>query len=132
MVRDLERPQPRRAGSGIVRQLRRRGRDPLAGEHAAQRSPAAGAYRLARWADARLAPVAERVLHDAVLARVVRDHREPAAGDERGPERRQREVELLELLVPDDTQRLEQACEVGGPRARTQRLANRPDQIIAG
>src|SRR2546427_7056471 len=54
---------------------------------------------------------------------VVGDHRHAAAGPERGAERRQREVELLELLVHDDPQRLEQPREVGRPRPRTARLA---------
>src|ERR1041385_4594680 len=117
-VRHLERPQPRRAGARIVGQLRRRGSERLAREHAAQRPPATGAHGLARGADARLAPAAKRVLADAVLARVGRDHGEPAAGDERGPERRQRQVELLELLVHHDAQRLKQA----GGRERTANL----------
>src|SRR5947209_9624570 len=132
IVGHLERPQPRRAGPGIVGQLRRRGSDRLAREQATQRAPAAGAHGLTRRADARLAPVAKRVLDDAVLARVVGDHGEPAAGDERGPQRGQRQVELLELLVHHDAQRLEQAREVRGPGAGAQRFANRSDEIVAG
>src|SRR5207244_4997653 len=97
-IRHLERPQSRRAGARIVGQLRRRGSDRLAREHLAQRPPAAGAHGLARRADARLAPVAKRVLDDTVLARGVADHGEPAADAERGPQRRPPQAELLALL----------------------------------
>src|SRR2546426_8197056 len=127
----LEGPELRRAGPRVVAHLGGPGTDRLAREQAAQRAPAAGAHGLPWRADARPAPIAERVLDDAVLARVVGDHRHAAAGQERGAERRQRELELLELLVHDDPQRLEQSREGRPPPSPAARLANRVHEIVA-
>src|SRR5258708_39276879 len=95
LPRHLEGAEVRRARPRVVAHLGGPGTDRLAREQAAQRAAAAGAHGLPWRADARPAPVAERVLHGAVLARVVGDHGHAAAGHERGAERRQREPELL-------------------------------------
>src|SRR5439155_15619462 len=131
-LRHLECSELRRASARIGPQLGETGTDRFSREQATQRAPAAVAHGLPWRADARPAPVAERVLDDAVLARVVGDHRHAAAGHERGAERRQGELELLELLVDDDAQRLKQPREVGRPRPRAPRLANRVHEIVAG
>ena len=119
------------AGPGVVAQLGGTGTDRLPREEETQRAPAAGADGLTWWADARPAPVAERVLHDAILARVVGDHYHATAGHERRAERRQRELELLELLIHDDPQHLEQPREVGRARSRAAGLADRVHEIVA-
>src|SRR2546422_4090695 len=96
LMHHLERAELRGAGAGVRAHLGRpRPHRPFR-QHPAEGTPPAGAHRLPRRTDARLAPVAECVLDDAVLARMVRDHRDPAAGHERRPQRRDRQVELLE------------------------------------
>src|SRR6266511_3310355 len=120
-----------RAAAEIRAELHGVGAERPLREHAPQRAPAARAHGLPRRADAGAAPIAEGVLDDAILARVISDHRDAAAGDERGAQRRQRELELFELLVDHDPERLEQAREVGRPGACTPHLANRVHEIVA-
>ena len=81
----------------------------------AERHGAAHADRLARRTRARIAPVAECVLHHAVLARVIRDHRHCAARRETVAQRGQRALERPELVVHLNANRLEDAREVAGP-----------------
>src|SRR2546422_1065936 len=90
----LEGPEPRRAGPRVRPQLVRGRPLRLLGQHSAERPPPACAHRLARRAHARLAPVAERVLHDAVLARMIADHAQPAARLQRRAQRRERQLDL--------------------------------------
>src|SRR6476660_4257259 len=66
-------PQPGAARPHVAPRLLRAGNHRLPREQGAERLPATGAERLLRRADARRAPVAEGVLHDPVLPRVVGD-----------------------------------------------------------
>src|SRR5213076_1532440 len=127
----LERAEMRRAGARVGANLVGPRPDGSLCQQPAERTPPAGAHRLARWTNATLRPIAERVLDDAVLARMVGDHRDPAARHERCSQRRKRQVELLELLVHHDPQRLEQPRELRRPGARPQRLADRVHEIVA-
>src|SRR5437660_4370151 len=111
----LERAQQRRAGARVRPHFRGPGAHGAFRQHPAERTSPAGAHRLARRADAPPAPLAECVLDDAILTRMVRDDGHAAAGDERRPQRRQPQVELLELLIHDDAERLKQAREVRRP-----------------
>src|SRR3989454_12240885 len=95
----LEGAEPGRARPRVVPDFGGVGPQRLFREHRPERAAATRAHRLPRRTDARPAPVAKRVLDDAVLARVIGDRRDPAAGRERRTQRRQRQVELLELLV---------------------------------
>src|SRR5437879_10982023 len=61
---------------------------------------------------------------------MVRDDGHPAAGDECRPQRRQPQLELLELLIHHDAKRLKQAREVRRPRARAQCLADRVHEVV--
>src|SRR2546422_1978488 len=88
LFRSLEGAELRRAGPRVLAHLGRPWPDRLAREQAAQRAPAAGAHGLPRRADARPAPVAERVLHHAGLAREGGGHRPAAPRPQRGAERR--------------------------------------------
>src|SRR6266513_3556926 len=131
LMRHLERAQQRGAGAWIRAHLGGPRPHRALRQHPAERTSPAGAHRLARRADAPPAPLAECVLDDAILTRMVRDDGHAAAGDERRPQRRQPQVELLELLIHDDAERLKQAREVRRPRARAQRLADRVHQVVA-
>src|SRR5256712_13919780 len=86
----LEGPEPRRAGPRVRPQLVRGRPLRLLGQHSAERPPPARAHRLARRAHAPLAPVAGRVLHDAVLARMIADPAPPAAPPPPPPPRPER------------------------------------------
>src|SRR5439155_13312942 len=68
-LRHLECSELRRASARIGPQLGETGTDRFSREQATQRAPAAVAHGLPWRADARPAPVAERVLDDAGLAR---------------------------------------------------------------
>src|SRR2546426_7025877 len=92
----LEGPEPRRAGPRVRPQLVRGRPLRLLGQHSAERPSPARAHGLARRAHARPAPVAERVLHDAVLARMIADPAQPAAP----PPRRAQRPECPLDLVP--------------------------------
>src|SRR6266566_4429933 len=61
---------------------------------------------------------------------MVRDDGHTAAGDECRPQRRQPQLELLELLIHHDAKRLKQAREVRRPRARAQCLADRVHKVV--
>src|SRR5438046_2509074 len=123
---ELCRPRARVRGN-----LLRIGNDGLLGQDATERAPATGAYRLPRRANAVAGPLAERVLDDAILARVVRDDAQLAAGLERVAQLRQRGGERIELFVDRDPQRLKQSREVRGTGPRSQDPANRIDEIVA-
>src|SRR6266571_3110035 len=116
-LRPFEDAQGGGAGARVAADLGGGGAHASLLQDPSQRPTAAGAHRLTGGTDAGAAPLAESVLDDAVLPRVIRDHAQPAARDEGVAERGQRGLELLELAVHSDAQRLEQAREVGRPRA---------------
>ena len=93
-----------RAGCGAARLPGAHG---LARQHAQARLAAAGADRLARWADAAARLGAQALLHDAVLAGVVRDHDQAAARAQRVHRCAEALLERAELVVHGDAQRLE-------------------------
>src|SRR4029077_10730771 len=130
--RHLEGAETGGPGARVVAHFYGRGTDRLLREHATERAAATGAHRLPGRAHAGAAPIAKRLLADTVLARVVGDHRQAAAGLQRRAQRGQRELQLLELLIDHDPERLEQAREIGRSRARTPCLANRVHKIVAG
>src|SRR2546428_5041172 len=112
----LEGPEPRRAGPRVRPQLVRGRPLRLLGQHSAERPPPARAHRLARRAHAPLAPVAERVLHEAVLARMIADHAPPAAPLPRRAQRRERQPALPPVLALHDTPTPESARDSGPGR----------------
>src|SRR3954470_15318289 len=128
---DLEGAKLRRARARIVGNLRRVGTQRLLRQHAAERVPTAGAYRLTRRADAIARPFAEGVLDDAILSRVVGDHAQPAAGLERITQRGQGGGERIELIVHRNPERLKQTREVGRTGPRSQYRADCVDEIVA-
>src|SRR5437762_4817082 len=130
-TRDLKDAELRRPRARVRCNLLRIGNDGLLGQDATERAPATGAYRLPRRANAVAGPLAERVLDDAILARVVRDDAQLAAGLERVAQLRQRGGERIELFVDRDPQRLKQSREVRGTGPRSQDPANRIDEIVA-
>ena len=73
----------------------------------AARAPAAAGGASSRAAAA--AARAQETLHPAVLERMERDDREPAAGHQQALGRREAAVELAQLVVDGDAQRLEGA-----------------------
>ena len=76
--------------------------------------------------------VAQEALHDPVLERVERDHREPAARAQDLERRRQRALERAELVVDLDPQRLEDALgrmALAEARRRRDRLLDRLDEV---
>src|SRR2546422_5038241 len=119
----LEGAEPGGTSPRVRPQLVRGGPLRLLGQHPPERPPPARAHGLARRAHARLAPVPEGALHDAILARVIADHAQPPARLERRAQRRERQLDLLQLLVHRDAQRLEEAREVG--RAGADRKSTR-------
>src|SRR5207244_7099475 len=97
--RHLERPEAGRTGARVVAQLGGGGADRLLGEHAAEWPAATGAHGLPGRTDAGPAPVSKRVLDDTVLACVVSDHGQAAAGPGRGAECRDGALEMLPARI---------------------------------
>jgi hypothetical protein len=71
------------------------------------------------------------VLEQTVLARVVGDDREAAAGRERVAEHRERPPEPAELVVDGDTDRLKEAGEIRRSAARSERGADGVHEVVA-
>src|SRR5262245_13178443 len=112
LMTHLESAKPGGARAGIGCDFRRGCLHAARCEHPAQWPPAAGAHRLFGRADARARPLAERVLRDPVLTRVIADDAQPAPVVERVAQRREGALELLELLVHRDAQGLKQPGEI--------------------
>src|SRR5207248_270335 len=127
----LERSQPCAPRARIARQLvwSRSGR--LASEQRAECPSAAGAYRLLGRADARAAPLAEGVLHETILARVIADDRHDTTRKEPVSQHGEGVLERGDLVIHGDSKRLEQAREISRPGARPQRAANGTDEVVA-
>src|SRR5512142_2363262 len=110
--------QPRAARPHVAPRLFGTRDHRLAGEQLPQRLAATGAHRLLRRADARSAPIAEGVLHDPVLSRVIGDDEEGPTGREPLAQRRQRVLQVTQLAVHRDAHRLEDPREVASVGAR--------------
>src|SRR5204863_4952228 len=78
----------------------------LACHELAQRKTATRAHGLPRRTHAVAAPLAERVLHDAILARVISDNRHHSAREQTVAQQRKRALEPSELIVDGDPKRL--------------------------
>src|SRR5207247_2049996 len=113
-MRGPEDPEACAPGTGIGRGFQRIRHAATAGILGPQPASAAGANRLTGRADTGAAPFVKRVLDDAVLARMITDDGEGPAGRERVPEVGQRAIEVLELVVHRDPDRLEDPGEVIG------------------
>src|SRR4051794_33303727 len=93
----------------VGRDLARRRRDSTAGyEFALRHATAAADWQVGR-TDTALRPIGEEPLHPAILEGVEGDAGDPAARAQEVPRARERGVELVELLVDGDSQRLEDA-----------------------
>ena len=95
------------------------------------RAPAAADRQVGR-ADAAARAVGEEALDAPVLERVEGDRGEPAAGAQQLPRQRQRGVELVELVVDRDPDRLEGALgrvPAGEARGRGDRGGDRVDEL---
>src|SRR6185312_17529510 len=86
--------------------------------------------RLAWRASARGAPRTHRVLHQPVLAGVIRDDAERAARYEHVTQYGKDALESAQLVVHSDAYRLKEASEVAWTGRRTKSAANGADQII--
>src|ERR1035437_1584947 len=106
------------AGARVARGFFRGGVHGLPGEELAQRAATTIAHDLLRRADTGTAPLAECVLHDPVLPRVIGDHRDDARRGQTVTQRRERSSERVEFAVDGDAQRLEEPREVTGAGAR--------------
>src|SRR6185369_9898984 len=101
-------PQARRASARVGRDLGVAGHDRLASDELADgRRALPGALGVRRRQRARPREVAEAVLDQAILERVEADDRAAAAGREQAGEVGEQVLELLELAVDRDAQRLE-------------------------
>src|SRR5206468_5600575 len=113
------RPQPGRCGTRVARCLARRRPHGLAGQQPDDGLSSTDADGEVRRAGATALELAERVLDDPVLEGVEADHRDPAAGAEHLDGRRERGLELAELVVDGDPERLEDAlCGMAVAEAR--------------
>ena len=72
------------------------------------------------------------MLHQAVLAGVIRNHRHDATGSEPLAQRRKGAFQHTQLVVDGDADRLEERRELWRPAARTEHGANGVHEIIAG
>src|SRR5882672_1671315 len=127
----LERAELRRARPHVAGDFRRARDDRLLGQHAPQGAAATRTDGLTWWANARLAPLAEQMLDDAVFARMVGDDPQPAAGNQRVAKLGQCNGELTQLVIHGDAQSLKQPREVSRPRPGSQFRADRVHEIIA-
>ena len=113
-------PPPRARSSGGVKQRRLR------------LAPACAHGQVGR-ADAALRALGQEALDAAILQRLKADPRQHAALAQQPPGERQRPVELLQLVVDGDPQRLEGALgrmAAGEPRGRGNRRVDRLDQLL--
>ena len=118
---------------GIRRDLARRRRDRAPGQELGLGLVAADADRELRRAHASARARGEEPLDAAVLERVERDRRQPSAGREQLPGRRQRRVELRQLVVDGDPQRLERPARrmtAGELRRNRDRGLDRVDELL--
>ncbi len=69
---------------------------------------------------------------EAILARMITDHRQNARGAKRIPEGRERRAKSLEFVVDRNAERLKAAGEIGGPAPGTERGPDGVHQVIAG
>src|SRR3954451_18852544 len=102
-------PQSSRLRTGIGRDLARRGDDRAAVDELGLRRVAAHADGQLGRADAPARAVGEEALDAAILERVEGERGEPAADLEHREGQRERLVELLQLAVDGDPDRLEGA-----------------------
>ena len=119
----------------VLGDLAGRGRDGAAEDGLGLgRAPAAADGQVGR-ADAAARAVGEEALDAAVLERVEGDRRQPALGTQELPRQRQRGVELLELAVDRDPDRLEGALgrvAAAEARGRGDRGGDRVDELERG
>src|SRR5690606_35072240 len=101
------RPQAGAPRTWVRRHLPRRPKHGLPRQRPTQRPPPTLTDRQFRRADAPAAPLPEGLLHPPVLQRVVGQHHEHAPRRQLVPQDGQRPLELLQLLVHRDPQRLE-------------------------
>src|SRR5215217_3265845 len=88
-------------------------------------------HGLARRADTLRAPIAERILHDAILAGVISDHGERSSRLQAIAERVERPLEAPDLVVHGDTHRLKEPSEIAGTGARPERASDGANEIVA-
>src|SRR3954467_15668027 len=124
---------PGRAGARIGRHLAGRRRDRPARQQLGLGHATAGAHRQVRRADAPLRAGREEALHASVFKRVERNPCKPPTDAQQLPRRRQGGVELRELVVDRDADRLEHALgrmAGGEPRRRRHCADDRLDQLV--
>src|ERR1019366_7310611 len=119
------------AGARVARGFFRGGVHGLPGEELAQRAATTIAHDLLRRADTGTAPLAECVLHDPVLPRVIGNHRDDARRGQTVTQRRERSSERVEFAVDGDAQRLEEPREIAGAGARPEDGADSADEVVA-
>src|SRR6266508_3617426 len=127
----LERAELRRARPHVAGDFRRARDDRLLGQHAPQGAAATRTDGLTGWANARLGPLAEQMLDDAVFARMVGNDPQAAARNQRVAKLGQRGAELTQLVIYGDAQGLKEPREVSRPRPGPQCRADRIHEIIA-
>ena len=118
--------QAGRLRARVVGDLARRRRDRAAEHELGLRRPAAAADGQVGRADAAARAVGEEALDAAVLERVERDRGEPAADAQQVPRARERLVELAQLVVDRDPDRLERALGRDGRRRTARARGSRP------
>src|SRR5207248_1314708 len=109
LLEPLDDPEAGAAGAGVACDLERRGTQRAAGQLADLGAPAAHAARRARRTEAVGRPTAEGVLHAPILERVVGEHGEPAARTEHAVAVGEEALQLAQLVVHGDAERLEGA-----------------------
>ena len=92
---------------------------------------AAGAHRLTRRADAVRAPLAERVLHQPVLARVVGDDRERPPGARRSRSAGSARANPASSSLTAMRTAWNSRAKSGGPVRAPRRAADRADEVVA-
>ena len=129
----------RRAGAPmrtrVARDLARRGHDRAAAEQRTLGFAPACTHRQVGRADAPLRALGQEPLHPAILQRLEADPRQHAAVAQQPPGQRQRPVELIELFVDGDPQRLERTLgrmATREPGRRGNRADDRVDQVLGG
>src|SRR5437762_6962250 len=109
LLQPLDDTEAGTARARVARDLERRGTKRAARQQADRGAPAAHAARRARRAEAVGRPAAEGVLHAPVLERVVGEHGEPAARTEHAVAVGEEALQLAQLVVHRDADRLEGA-----------------------